>query len=148
MSCKIYCIEDCNGLKYVGSTKQTLNKRFSNHKCDKKRCEKTYCSSYRLDLDNCEIKLLETCDISHRKKREKYWINNTDCVNTRKLNFDRKEYFKKNKDKYSEYKKEYNLKNKDIKKEYDKIYHQYRKSWGGNMKYNNNLLNIDITLFQ
>ena len=40
----IYCIEDINDLKYVGSTKQTLEKRLSGHRADKYR-EKSYSSS-------------------------------------------------------------------------------------------------------
>ena len=139
MSCKIYCIEDINDLKYVGSTTLTLKERFKVHKYDKKK-DKT-CSSKKLDLDNCEIKLLETCDISHKKEREKYWINQIDCVNIIKLNFDKKEYnnewCERNREKVKEYKKVYHKKN-----------HQYQKSWGGDKRYNNNLLKIDITLFQ
>ena len=91
MSCQIYCIEDCNGLKYVGSTIYPLNERFSKHKYEKKM--NRYCSSKKLDLDNCKIYQLEECDISHKKEREKYWINITDCVNIIKYNYD----YKKNK---------------------------------------------------
>jgi hypothetical protein len=47
-----------------------------------------------------------------------------------------------------EYMKKYQVKNKDKKKRYDKIYREYRKSWGGDMRWENNLLKIDITLFQ
>ncbi len=133
MSCKIYCIEDCNGLKYVGSTIHNLNERLSRHKYDKKMAMNT--SSKKLDLDNCKIYELESCEISHRKEREKYWINITDCVNTIKLNFDKKEYDEKHKDKRKEYNKkrylenrekilqqtnEYHKKNKDKRKEYYK----------------------------
>lgn len=58
----IYCIEDINDLKYIGSTNQKLNKRLSIHKNDKKRNH--YCSSSKLDLDNCKIYELETCNES------------------------------------------------------------------------------------
>ena len=80
----IYCIEDCNSLKYVGSTKKKLYVRLSNHKTDKKR--KSYCSSCKLNLDNCKIYSLETCNESDKKERERYWINKIDCVNDHKLN--------------------------------------------------------------
>ena len=133
MSCQIYCIEDCNQLKYVGSTIYPLNKRLLQHKSQRS------CSSKKLDLDNCKIYQLETCDISHRKEREKYWINNIDCVNERKLNFDSKEYNKKYGKKYGKkYRKKYGKKYRD--KEYQKKYREYRKSCG-------DILKIDVNLF-
>ena len=131
MSCQIYCIEDCNGLKYVGSTILTLKERFKVHKYDKKK--NNHCSSKKLDLDNCKIYQLEECDVSHKKQREKYWINITDCVNIIKFNYDSKEYDKKRTRDY---------------KPYLKQYRDYRMSWGGGMSaYNNNLLKIDVNLF-
>ena len=155
MSCSIYCIEDCNGLKYVGQTISTLPQRLAKHKYDKKK--RKDCSSHQLDLDNCEIKLLETCDISHRKEREIYWINHINCVNILKLNHDNKKYMKeyfkkysiKNKDKKKEYDKKYREKNMEKNKEYKKQLYNYQKSWGGDLRADNNsLLKIDITLFQ
>ena len=160
MSCQIYCIEDCNGIKYIGSTIQELNTRLIEHRSTKKKHK---CSSKKLDLDNCEIKLIETCDISHRFEREKYWINHIDCVNILRYNFDmlenKKVYYDKNKEKIKEDMKEYYLENKDKKKEYQ-LKHQgkikeylknkriYQKSWGGDLRAdNNNLLKIHVNLF-
>jgi len=154
MSCQIYCIEDCNGLRYVGSTIYPLNERLSKHRWDKKTGRN--CSSKKLDLDNCKIYQLESCDVSDRCEREKYLINNTECVNLMKYNFDRKshtkKYREKNKEKRSKQFKDWYEKNKDKnkeeKKKYLKEYHQYKKSWGGSMKeINNNLLKIDVNLF-
>ena len=54
---KIYKIEDCNGLIYIGKTIQNVNDRFNNHKADKKRDRS--CSSQQLDLDNSIITILE-----------------------------------------------------------------------------------------
>ena len=88
----IYLIEDCDGLKYVGSTTQKLNKRFNNHKSHKKKGH--YCSSSKLNLENCIITQLEQCNPEQRTERERYWINEIDCVNQRKLNFDNNEYMK------------------------------------------------------
>ena len=79
MSCQIYCIEDCNGLKYVGSTIQTLKKRLIKHRSGKKTGR--YYSSSELDLDNCKIYQLEECDDCDRRIKEQYWINRVDCVN-------------------------------------------------------------------
>ena len=79
--CKIYCITDIHGLKYVGSTKkENLRSRLYDHRADKKR-RKNNITSSQIDLYNCEIKLLEECDESNRYIREKYWIEATDCVN-------------------------------------------------------------------
>ncbi len=69
----IYCIEDINGLKYVGSTKRNMYVRFREH-YRKQKIEKCDCSSKKLDLLNCEIYELEWCDDSNRKERESYWI--------------------------------------------------------------------------
>ena len=64
MICNIYCIEDINGLKYIGSTNRNINIRLIEHKYDKKTNKKK-CSSKILDLSNCEISLLEKCEISN-----------------------------------------------------------------------------------
>jgi len=82
----IYCIEDINDLKYIGSTSTTLGKRLSVHKYEKKSGTRGKCSSAKLNLYNCIIYVLEECPEEDRKTREKYWINKLDCVNTLKLN--------------------------------------------------------------
>ena len=123
----IYCIEDCNGLKYIGSTKTKLNQRLNRHKYDKKTNHKP-CSSKKLDLNNCNIYTLEQCEESKRKERERYWINKIDCVNIMTLNFNVKTY---------------------DRKDYMKKYRDYEISWGGRLKdNNNNLLKIDINVFK
>ena len=128
---KIYCIEDCNGLKYIGSTKQHyLCNRLSGHRQDKKNRYGDF-SSCELDLDNCEIYLLEE---STEKDREKYWINKIECVNHYKLNFNKKEYKQK----------------KEVKQrgnECQRIRRQFKNTWGGNPNTHNNLLNIDLSIF-
>jgi len=134
MDCKIYCIEDINNLKYIGSTKQKLNQRFSAHK------KKNECSSKLLDLENCEIKVLEICDASHRTLREQYWINNTECINKNNCILDNE----KRKKRMRNYRKD----NLPRLNEYKKNYREYRKSWGGDERSNNNLLLININLFQ
>ena len=123
---KIYEIVDCNELRYVGSTEQKyLSKRLSGHKGDKKSGKN--CSSRKLDLDNCDINLLEECDVSVKKEREQYWMDKLDCVNYQRANgmdYDRNR--KKCRDRQ-----------------------RYVRSWGGTYnRYENNLLQIDVNLFQ
>jgi len=112
---KVYCVEDINGLKYVGITKRSLSIRLTEHKRDIKHKN---CSSKKLNLDNCKITLLEECE---DKNREIYWIKKIDCVN-------------------------HNNYERDIK-QYQKNLALYRKSWGGQKRWNNNLLEIDIDIF-
>jgi len=111
----IYCIEDINDLKYVGSTKQTLRRRFQAHKDNRN------CSSTKLNLYNAIIYKLEECSEDLRKEREAYWINKIDCVNIRKANFDRDAWFK------SEHRKKYNEGRKEQKRLYDIEYRKRRK---------------------
>jgi len=120
---KIYEIIDCNGLRYVGSTIQTLAQRLWVHKADKKRGKG--CMSIKLDLDNSVINLLEECDVSVRKERERHYINTLECVNQRRLN------------------------GKDLEKSrvYCRDRQRYVRSWGGDLYCNNNLLCIDVNLF-
>ena len=123
----IYLIEDLNDLKYIGSTTKKLYNRMTGHRYDKRTGQ--YCSSSELNLYNCIIIELERCDLEQRKERERYWINNIDCVNQIKYNGrdkdKRKEYNEKNKEKRTEQHKEWCEKNKEKikekKKEYQKI---------------------------
>ncbi len=124
----IYLIEDINDLRDVGSTKQKIDDRLSRHRADKRIGK--YCSSSKLNLDNCMIIELESCDLEQRKERERYYINNIDCVNQNKLNFDKdkqKQYHKEYREKNKDYHKEYREKNKDKKKEYDKDWNENKK---------------------
>jgi len=129
---KIYLITDCHNKNYVGVTKLTLKRRLQLHKRDAK---KKSCRSYKLNLDDCKIELLEECNKENRFERESYWINNIDCVNHVKYNFDKKKWSKKN-NKLTCH-KYYDTKNKK---------RRYRASFGGDERYNNNLLLIDIDL--
>jgi len=89
MKISIYCIEDINGLKYVGSTKETLRRRLVRHKSRKRSAtEKCKTTSRYLDLDNSNIYLLEECDENNRYEREQFHILNTKCVNLNKSNRD------------------------------------------------------------
>ena len=138
----IYKITDCNGLCYVGSTKQTVRYRLLHHIYDKRNGK--YYSSSKLDLENCEIEVIEECDPEIRYEREQYYIENTDCVN---------EIGAKYKGRNIEKKKNYDCKRlsniKDKTSQYDKKRREYLYSWGGSYyRQTNNLLKIDVNLFQ
>ena len=103
----IYCIEDINDLKYVGSTKQYLSTRLCGHRRDN-------CSSSKLNLYNCIIYELESCPEDQRKERERYWINKIDCVNIHKLNYSDKEYSITHRDNINKNKRAYRMRLKLI----------------------------------
>ena len=123
----IYCIEDINDLKYVGSTKDKLPVRLAKHKTSKYSGKNT--SSNKLNLYNCIIYSLETCNECDRSERESYWINEIDCVNTYKLNHDKQKCYRdwrnKSKEHISNYNKNYHslhrqtVEYKKHKKDYD-----------------------------
>ncbi len=70
----IYKITDCNGLIYIGSTRSTVIERLCNHRYEKRKGRR-HCSSHKLDLDNCEIEVIEECDPKDKKEKLKYWMN-------------------------------------------------------------------------
>tara|TARA_R100000005_G_C4881763_1_gene133073 strand:+ start:79 stop:483 length:405 start_codon:yes stop_codon:yes gene_type:complete len=131
---KIYFIECLDtGDKYIGSTTQKyLTSRIRQHVYSKKCSCKTI-----IDRGNYHYGLIEEVELDNRYIREQYWIDNTDkCINKRnpilsnylKLE-SRKRYRTNNRDKINECKK-------------------FSKSWGGDERYNNNLLRIDLSLFK
>ena len=127
---KIYCIEDINGKKYVGQTTQYyLCNRLSGHRQVKKN-RYGEISSCELDLDNCKIYILEESD---EKGREQYWINKIDCVNHYKLSYNRKEY-----------RNQYSTRENELQN----LRRHYKRSWGGDERFSNNLLNINLSIFQ
>jgi len=128
---KIYCIECLEtGEKYIGSTSQKyLCNRLSSHKV-RRSCR----AIQILDRGKYKSYIIEKVEPSQRYIREQYYMDITDnCINKqRAIGCDRKEY-----------KKQYDILNKDYKKEQ----HKYKCSWGGDRRYNNNLLMIDTALF-
>lgn len=156
---KIYKITG-GGLTYIGSTTlKTLAKRLAGHKADIKRGKKV---SSRLVLchDDCDIVLLENFPCNNKDElhaRERYWIDQYDCVNKvkmpyrtneDKLEYDRKhyygnlvqkrEYYEKNKEKMKayrdgkkeqtkEYMKKWREEHKDQIREYNKNVYENRK---------------------
>jgi len=153
---KIYRIVDnTNGNIYIGKTTQTLKKRLSNHKYDKDCVSRDIIKNgdYRMEL----------IEITEDESRERYYIENIDCINhnipgrTQKEYYEKhnnkilqkkKEYYQNNREEILQNKKEYREKNRDKRKAYDKIRDNWRSSMGGNpYSDNNSLLKIDPNLF-
>ena len=145
---KIYKIVDnTNGNIYIGSTTETylsnrLSKHLSHYKSWIKHKRSRYTTSYEIFKNNdFYIELIENIncnDIYELRNRERYHIDNNECVNKNIPNRTKKEYYQDNKDKIKEYyqtnkdeSKEYYQKNKDKIKEYyqtnkDKIKEYYK----------------------
>ena len=150
MSCKIYKIK-CNitGNIYVGSSKLDLEKRISLHISNYNCSSNSNCSSSIILQNNDYFyEIIEECDLNNRKERERYYINHTEnCINTIKLKGtsieDKRKATKKQDDKrrHCPIRKEQVSKNK-------KRYYEYQYSWGGDKRFNNNLLLIDVNLFK
>jgi len=152
---KIYKIVDnTNGNVYVGQTKNTLKYRISRHIYDYNNKPKYLCSSVLILSNNdwCYELIEETQDIT----REIFWIQNTpNCINKTKYNFSyeewlvkyKKESNKKWRDKNELHIKKYRDENKEKHNYNQKQKRKYINSWGGDPRYNNNLLKIDVNLF-
>jgi len=139
MDCIIYKIEDNTDHRlYIGSTTQDLKTRLKQHEFYKKY------SSYEI-IQNGDyiIAEIERCDSENRRYREQFWIDNTDCVNKQRAltTTEQRKEQKKN------FQKKYREKNKEQVNDYRlKLFH-YQNSWGGDKRYNNNLLRIDVNYF-
>jgi hypothetical protein len=126
-------------LIYYGSTVNSLYKRKGQHKCSFLQTTYNKCLSYKLfelGVDDVEITLVESVNCNNKEelhKRERFYIENNNCINKciptrtyteyREQNKDiiklkKKKYYEENKDKVKEYKEE----NKDKIEKYQKIY--------------------------
>ena len=95
---------------YIGSTIQPLSKRLYGHKHKKNKCKSN-------TFIEPKIYLVETvcCDSKEElHARERYHIENIDCVNKCIPGRTHKEYCEKNKEKRKELYKKYREENKDI----------------------------------
>ena len=143
------------GLDYYGSTEQTLNKRLNQHKSKYKKYlegKTNYLTSFDIiDKNDYNIELVEEVeDLAILTQRERYYIENFDCVNKclpyateeetkqkrrgyaknyrdnnkEKIKAKDKKYWENNKEKIKEYKKIYSEQNKEKIKEKKKIYRE------------------------
>jgi len=142
----IYQIYDnTNGNKYYGSTKQGLSKRLSKHRGDYKdflngKKVSNYTSFKILENEDFNISLVEKVEYNDKIEltaRERFYIENNECVNKVIPSRTQKEYREANKDKIKQRHKEYREANKDKIKEYyeankDKILEQHKEKYEQN----------------
>jgi hypothetical protein len=147
---KIYLLENIDGLKYVGKTKQTIKQRLSAHTCNSKQCETK--SSKLVVSKPFTVTILEECEKDISKEREAYWINHYECVNYLKLNHNKKKYNEEWNQNNKEYYKQYHQENKEKRHKQRNNIRKYQESWGGQLRNeykteNCCLLKIDPDLF-
>eukprot|EP01050_Picozoa_sp_SAG11_P033001 SAG11_NODE_10994_length_790_cov_20.005789_1_plen_184_part_00 len=172
---KIVC--NVTGLIYVGSTtNQFLSRRLLQHLNNYKRYlngKRRYITSFKiLENNDYDIILLELVNCENKDelhKRERHYIETLDCVNQQipyRTKAEYKAYHKQYRIDHVEqrkaYDQEYRKTNKDKLREKHRIKHQnnrtnrieqmrrhylYVNSWGGDPRSNNNLLKIDVNLF-
>ena len=145
---KIYkIIDNTNGNVYVGKTTQKyLSNRISTHRYDYKTNNKNGSVSREIIKNgDYRVELIEETD---DKTRERYWIENTDCVNKIIPGRTAKEWRKDNKESIKIKQAANHLRNRDKNLDKFKQYNEYRYSWGGDLRNDNcNLLKIDVNLF-
>jgi len=126
----IYRIYDnTNGNIYYGSTIQSLSNRMASHRSNYKKWikgdKRTSCKSFEIikngDYDYNIVEEIECENKYELHNRERYYIENNECVNKLIPNRTKKEYNKQyredNKDKIKDNKKQYYENNKDKIKE-------------------------------
>jgi hypothetical protein len=100
---KIYKIQS-EGKTYYGSTFRDIRNRLSEHKYNARK-KRNGCKANLLVLNNdCHIILVEELDIKTKKdleERERWYIENNDCVNKIIPNQTCDEWYDKHKDKHN-----------------------------------------------
>jgi hypothetical protein len=126
---KIYkIVNDELNLTYYGSTCNELRKRLNDHKT---KAKDKKCTSHKLfESGKCKIYLVEKfpCeDKMELSQRERYYIENNECVNKNIPCRTKKEYCKDNKKNIAARDKKYRQLNKDKIVERNKKYYQINK---------------------
>ena len=124
---KVYNIV-CNitGQTYYGSTVQKISQRMNGHRNKVSKC----LSKPIIERGDYHYGLVEDykCDnLEQLLMRERYYIDNNDCVNKNVPGRTKKERYEANKDKISEQKKVFYEANKDKISERNKVYNEANK---------------------
>jgi len=127
---KIYkLVSGQTNLVYYGSTCQPLCNRKASHVRSYKwyqKSKKQYRTSYDIiKYDDCDIILVEDYPCENKQQlhaRERYYIENNDCVNICIPTRTAKEYYEGHKKQIAEYKANYRVKNLDKIKTKAKMY--------------------------
>ena len=119
---------------YIGSTCQLLSSRLYQHKESYKRylCEKfKFMTSFILfEFDNVQIVLIENYPCKNKEElhaRERYWIENLECVNKVIPTRNKKEHYQDNKEEISQKQKDYYEENKEKILQKNKDYYEENK---------------------
>ena len=106
----IYKIVCDTGLTYFGSTFNNLDKRLYQHKYNFQRWKEgkyAYLSSFKvLENENYKIIAVEEVDVNDKRElheRERFYIENFECVNRNVPLRTRKEYYQSNKERIAKY---------------------------------------------
>ena len=129
---RVYKLESSNGLVYYGSTTQKyLSVRLCQHKSDSKDCTKhNTCASKLLYADGASVTItlvenVKDCkDKYELQARERWYIENNECVNKVVPGRTRQEYRVINRESLKVYHKEYNKQNATVRNEYRKTYRE------------------------
>jgi len=140
---KIYLLHDnTNGDNYIGSTTLKGNMRLNLHKSDAKKNNPVYSKSI-IDNGDYIFKILEEFLYSCKNEihqKEQYWMDifSGNLINKRRALISKELQLEKN--------REYDKKRTRDHKPYLKQLRDYKKSWGGDMRTQNNLLLIDVRI--
>ena len=124
----IYC--NITGETYYGSTVNTLAKRMGKHRDEAKENSKNCASKSIINRGDYDYSLVENYKCNNKQElhaRERYWIENNECVNIVVPGRTKKEWYEANKDKISENHKKYYEENKDKIIEQKKGYYDTNK---------------------
>mgnify|MGYP003128030937 CR=1 FL=1 len=141
----VYRIYDnTNGNVYYGSTTETVSRRMASHRSSYKKYlngTQHYIKSFDI-LKNGDYSYNIVEEVEYENKyelhnRERFYIENNECVNKLVPNRNKKQYYEDNKDKILEKKKNYHKNNKDKFKQYrednkDKIKQKDKKYYQNN----------------
>ncbi len=155
---KIYKIVGNDQVYYESTCEPTVARRMATHRGVYRQYQKgnhNFVTSFAcLEDDDCYISLIELYPCNSKDElhaRERYFIENNDCVNKNLPGRTLKEWKIDNKDKIREYKKEYRTVNKEKikeqKKEYrtvnkDKIKQKHDCECGGKFTHKNKAIHI------